>query len=244
VNIVKGVRNTLVLGYMLGALWIIRTPVTLFFSLITAFSLSFLVVAIEGLRGSLPAIVGGLVSVAVSSGMTAGSDATNYRLNYRFQDIIVASPVTRTEYVAGLGVAQLLFHSPGLLVYLTLLYMLFRPALRSLALIVLVVLVTWLFSSSLGFFYSSYAPNVRHAGQLAGVISSALVVLPPVYYPASLLPKILVRISQLVPTVDASELIRGVLTGSAWQYSMWIILLVYTTTFYTLTAKKAKWRQD
>ncbi|PSN90061.1 hypothetical protein B9Q03_07635, partial [Candidatus Marsarchaeota G2 archaeon OSP_D] len=73
---------------------------------------------------------------------------------------------------------------------------------------------------------------------------SALVVLPPVYYPASLLPKILVRISQLVPTVDASELIRGVLTGSAWQYSMWIILLIYTTTFYTLTAKKAKWRQD
>jgi ABC-2 type transport system permease protein len=112
--------------------------------------------------------------------------------------------------------------------------------------ILAVVFLTWITTSSIGFFLSTYVLNTRTAFLTVSFISIVLSVLPPVFYPLQIVPDQLRWLAELVPTTHSSVLIQAAvgLQSTASQTLMsWLALPVFTIIFLSLALFKAKWTE-
>lgn len=80
------------------------------------FSLLFVVFVIGGGQNLPFAVVGGMVVALVGFGLSVGADLAYYKIEFKLQDIFIASPVSSLTYVSGLALSLLLFGLPSLVV--------------------------------------------------------------------------------------------------------------------------------
>jgi ABC-2 type transport system permease protein len=110
-----------------------------------------------------------------------------------------------------------------------------------------VAVLTWMTTSSIGFFLSTYVLNTRTAYLTVTFISIIISVLPPVFYPIRVLPAQVRWLSELAPTTHASVLIQA-LSGLPVSYTQtivsWAALPAFTVAFLALALLKAKWRES
>lgn len=110
-SIFTGVRSALVLNYMLSILWIKRNPLTVIHLLATPFAVLFLLCVVGGAGYVGFALAGIIVMVLVYVGADLVSEAVWHRLTLKFQDMLVASPISRLSYMLGLSLSRLLCSS-------------------------------------------------------------------------------------------------------------------------------------
>jgi ABC-2 type transport system permease protein len=81
----------------------------------TPFTLLFILfVSSDG--AALPyGLAGALTMVTTELGLFVGTDLASYKLQNRFQDIVVASPVTPLTYMFGVALSELFFGAPALI---------------------------------------------------------------------------------------------------------------------------------
>jgi len=239
-------KKALFLGYLTGFVWLRRDPTSAVYLASTPFAILFLIFMIS--KGDLlaSAVTGSLVMLLMHHGLSLGSDAMIYRLEYKFQDIMVASPISPAAYVVGLALSQLIFAGPATVFLSALIIMSMQNAWQVFVL-VLSLLLVWMSGSSLGFFFSTYVPNVKNAAQVTALLSGLLTIVPPVFYPIEFLPPFFQQLSYLIPTTHASLLLflsAGRQTPSTWAPTIgMLVLLGYTMFFVTLAVFKARWRQ-
>jgi len=245
-RIFASIRGALILAYLTGIVWLRRDPTSAFYLASTPFAMFFIIAMVT--RGGLVAnaISGGLVMLLLHHGLSLGSDATLYRIEYKLQDIVVASPISSAVYMLGLALSELVFAGPAAII-LGILAIALTPGPHNMALLTLTMLLVWLSGSSLGFLFSTYVPHVRSATQIVALLSGALTVLPPVFYPMNVLPDILQSASYLIPTTHASLLSLfslGQKIPENWSPSIGVFaLLLYTVSFACIALLKARWRQ-
>ena len=98
-------------------------------------------------------ILGGFILVMVNNGISIQGDLTHLRNDMKLQDMLVSSPVSPAIYVAGIALSELVFSIPDLIV-LSILAVIFIHISATAALtIAAVMLLTFMFSISLGFFH-------------------------------------------------------------------------------------------
>ncbi len=110
-----------------------------------------------------------------------------------------------------------------------------------------VIFLTWITTSAIGFFLSTYVLNTRTAFLTVAFISIVLSVLPPVFYPLQIVPDQLKWIAELVPTTHSSVLIEnamGLPSTSSQVLISWLVLPVFTIIFLSLALFKAKWTEN
>jgi ABC-2 type transport system permease protein len=245
-GIAARLRAIAALSYYTGILVVIRSPGFIVFSSTTPFTVLFFLFVVGG--GSyLPyGVIGATVSILVSAGLFLGADATFNRVQYKFQDFCVASPLSAVDYMVGLSLGEVTFVAPslailvGLLAYLGLIGLNFP--------VVLVVMaLAWVSSSALGFFLSTFILQSRSAFSITSLIGTLLTVVPPVFYPIKVIPPAYRFLAYFVPTTHLSILMQSTFGLQKFLVSQielsWIVLGAYTLFFLGLAAFKARWRQ-
>ncbi|MGD0331214.1 MAG: ABC transporter permease [Nitrososphaeria archaeon] len=247
----KAWRNLRTIGalcYYLGIVPMIRIPTLLPFVFATPFTILF-ILFVNGQSTAFSYGLSGAITMTVAQqGLFLGADLTSYKIEHKFQSVVVASPVSPFTYMFSVAASELAFAVPPLAILLVILA--YRsPEVGALTIlgIVVVAVLTWMTTSSIGFFLSTYVLNTRTAFLTVTFISIILSVLPPVFYPMQLLPPQVRWLSELVPTTHASVLIQG-LSGLPVSYTQtivsWAALPAFTVAFLALALLKAKWREN
>ncbi len=245
-SIVRNMRTVGAIGYYLGILPMVRVPALLPFVFATPFTILF-ILYVSGSGAALSYGLAGAITMTVAQqGLILGADLTSFKIEHKFQSIVVASPVSSFTYFISIALSEILFAALPLAVLLAIVSHDGTGAFEILE-IIGVILLTWITTSSIGFFLSTYVLNTRTAFLTVTFISVVISVLPPVFYPLSLLPSFLRPIAELAPTTHASILIQSltnVPTGSAQVDLSWVALPIFTAIFMALALFKARWRES
>jgi ABC-2 type transport system permease protein len=241
----RTLRSLWAIMYYLGFIPTVRNPLFMAFVFSTPFTLLFILfVASNGT--ALPyGLAGALTMITTELGLFVGTDLASYKLQNRFQDMVVASPVSPLVYMFGVALSELVFGAPALFILFALIAGEGAP-LGSLLLCVGVVVLLWATTTSLGFFFSAYAPNTQNAFVINGFITTVLSVLPPVYYSVKVLPSFLVPLAEVIPTTEASSLFQGAIgLGFSIEPGAGLaVLLAATLIMLLLVSFRMKWRES
>jgi len=192
------------------------------------------------------AIGGGMILTMLSIGTSLQSDLTHYRQDLKFQDVLVASPVEAPVYVAGMALSELVYSTPGLLVFVFLWGAGGWANVESAFTLLGVLLLVWAFASALAFTLATYFEDVRESFIFSPLISIGLSVLPPVYYPITYIPEQFRFLAYLAPTTYAAILIHATVGGPVPSLSFgavcWGVLIAFTAGLFLLAGFKARWR--
>lgn len=246
-NAVKQFRAAVVIGYMLSITWLRRNLMSLVWLFATPFSLLFIITVTTGGRAFTLGVIGSLLLILSTVGTGLAGDATWYRLETKLQDFFVASPVNQLGYLLGIAFAGLFFASPALVVLIPLLIYVGFP-LFALPVAILSLVGVWLFSSSIGYLVSTFTSNLRNGWQSGLLLSVIVGILPPVFYPAEVLPSNILPLAYVIPTTNAALLIRSAM-GNAPTLPYWspliggLLILVSLAVALAVTSRVARWRQ-
>jgi len=223
----------------------LRNPLFIAFVFSTPFTLLFILFVASGGTALPYGLAGALTMVTTELGLFVGTDLASYKLQNRFQDMVVASPVSPLIYMFGVALSELVFGAPALIILFGLIAGQGASAI-SLASCLGVVVLLWVTTTSLGFFFSAYAPNTQNAFIINGFITTILSVLPPVYYSVNVLPSFLVPLAEVIPTTEASALFQGAigLGYSITPISGFVVLLVATAVMLVLVSFRMRWRES
>jgi ABC-2 type transport system permease protein len=243
----RRLRALLTLTYLNGVLPIRTQP--LYLINVVASPLSFLFFITIASNGTLLAdgLGGGMLMTMLSIGTSLQTDVSHYRQDLKLQDMVVASPVEAPTYVAGLALSELVYSLPGLSVFVILwAYYGWASPVGALS-IGLVLLLVWAFASALGFTLATFLQDVRETFIFSGIISLALSVLPPVYYPIQRLPGWLQPFAYASPTTYAADLLHRAFGQQALPGVSpavdWFVLIAFTIGLLALAGWKARWRE-
>jgi ABC-2 type transport system permease protein len=240
-------RTVGALSYYMGIVPMIRIPTLLPFVFATPFTILF-ILFVSGQPTLFAYGLSGAITMTVAQqGLFLGADLTNYKIEHKFQSIVVASPVSAFTYMFSVALSELAFSVPAIAVLLAILaYRTPGAGVVTIVGILVVAVLTWITTSSIGFFLSTYVLNTRTAFLTVTFISIILSILPPVFYPMDILPESVRWLSELVPTTHASVLIQG-LSGLSVSYEQtlisWGALPAFTVAFLALALLKARWRE-
>jgi ABC-2 type transport system permease protein len=238
-------RSLWAIMYYLGFTPMLRNPLFIAFVFSTPFTLLFILfVASNGT--ALPyGLAGALTMVTTELGLFVGTDLASYKLQNRFQDIVVASPVSPLAYMFGVALSELIFGAPALIILFGLIA---GQGASAVALVEClgVVMLLWVTTTSLGFFFSAYAPSSQNAFIINGFITTILSVLPPVYYSLNVLPGYLQPLAEILPTTEASALFQGSI-GLGYTVTPalgFLVLLASTIIMLLLVSFRMRWRES
>jgi ABC-2 type transport system permease protein len=244
----RNLRTVGSLSYYLGIVPMVRVPTLLPAVMATPFTILF-ILFVSGQNTAFAYGLSGAITMTVAQqGLFLGADLTNYKIEHKFQSIVVASPVSPLTYMFSVAASELAFGAPALAILLAILV--YRtPGAGALTVlgVVAVAVLTWMTTSSIGFFLSTYVLNTRTAYLTVTFISIIISILPPVFYPIRVLPVQVRWLSELAPTTHASILIQG-LSGLPVSFTQtlvsWVALPAFTAAFLALALLKAKWREN
>ncbi len=241
------VNQILLIAYVTGFLWLRRNPLSLVFTAISPFSLLFILFVVSNGQYVQFAVAGSLVMALVGFGLALGQDISLYKIEYKMQDVFVASPVSPIVYMLGLALSELLYGLPALVVLISL-AVFFSTSLAFLPILLINVILIWGTMSSIGFFLSSHMLHMRNATQLISFVNVVIAVVPPVFYPISTLPEPLQIVSYFVPTTHASLMLQysmGFPIPEGWSIYLGLFVQgIYFGFFMLIAKKKALWREN
>lgn len=151
-NYLLTIKQIFIIAHLTGFLWLKRNPLSLVFTAISPFSLLFILFVVSNGQYVQFAIAGSLVMALVGYGLSLGQDISLYKLEYKMQDVFVASPVTPLTYMLGLALSELLYGLPALLV-LVILAVVYSTSFSFIPLLIINIILIWGTMSSIGFFY-------------------------------------------------------------------------------------------
>jgi ABC-2 type transport system permease protein len=246
-RVARELRTIGALSYYIGVLPMLRIPTLLPFVFSTPFTILFILFVTGRGETIIYGIAGAITMTVSQQGLFLGADLTNLRIEHKFQSVVVASPVSPLTYMFSVATSELAFAAPALVVLLAITPY-FTNEVTSLTIlqILAVVFLTWITTSSIGFFLSTYVLNTRTAFLTVAFISIILSVLPPVFYPLQIIPDRLRWLAEIVPTTHSSVLIQsavGLPTAQSQTSMSWLALPVFTIVFLSLALFKAKWTE-
>lgn len=193
-------------------------------------------------------ILGGFILVMVNNGISIQGDLTHLRNDMKLQDMLVSSPVSPAIYVAGIALSELVFSIPDLVVLSILAVIFIHISAISALTVAAVMLLTFMFSISLGFFISTISRDVIEGWAFMGLISMVLSTLPPVYYPVTYIPMPFRYLAYISPTTFSAIIAQGsigfVKFSSSFILISWTVLIVVSIALIVFAIKRSRWREE
>jgi ABC-2 type transport system permease protein len=222
-------------------------PIMMVNTLLAPFSLLIVIVLIS--HGGLikVGIEGALIMTTITAGIGLQGDLSHLKNDMKLQDMVVSSPTGSLTYVAGMGVSELIFAAPVIVLLAILAAIYIHPTLLQTGIIIAVMAITFVFSIVLGFVLSTLTSDVMQSWGFSGIISVVLSTLPPVYYPLSYIPLPFRYLAYISPTTYAAEIVQsaiGYISISRLNLVVdWAVLIVICAALVVLAYKKARWRE-
>ncbi len=189
------------------------------------------------------AILGGIISIITGNALTAIGDTSFFKLELKLQELLIAADVTPIEYLLGMGLGNLLYSLPGLLLYIILGFVYNVINLIFLGLIILISIIVMIAATSLAYMTGSRVSHMRNSWGVGSFLSVILTMLPPLYYPYTFLPKYAIIPLMISPATPASILLQIFMVKSSLNYELLLILLFETLIYLFLALKVGKWEE-
>lgn len=239
------IRSIIVFAWFYGWLAVVREPFWLVSSLLSPLSIVVIMTIFGGVRYMSFGLLGGLaMAVTSSGGFTIIGDATYLRLELKYQSMLINTRLNPISYTLGLALSELTYALPGLAVFIILMQLIMRIPASLYLLIIPILALEWVAASMLGFTLSTLMNDVRYGWSLSGILGFLLGTLPPVFYPAYLLPTpyiALVSPVSIVSTVLQYIVLKINYPQTLIRLSV-IMLLVEAVIFTILALRKSRWR--
>ncbi len=226
----------------------VNYPIVLISTLLAPFSLLIVITFVS--HGTLlpVAISGALIMTMISAGTSMQQDLSHLKNDFKLQDMIVSSPTTSLIYLAGMALSEIVYSLPALIVLVVIAAIYIHTSAIGYLAMAGVAGVMFLFAVSLGFVLSTLTSDVVQSWAFAGIVSTILSALPPVYYPITYIPLPWQYLAYLSPATYAAEIMQNIVGLTSFS-SMnilidWIVIIAVAAFFAYLAVKKAKWRED
>ena len=222
-------------------------PIMLVNTLLAPFSILIIIVLVS--HGGLinVGIEGALIMTTITAGIGLQGDLSHLKNDMKLQDMVVSSPTSSFTYVAGMGVSEVIFAAPVMVLLAVLAAIYIHPTLIQTAILLAVMAMTFVFSIVLGFILSTLTSDVVQSWGFSGIVSVVLSTLPPVYYPLTYIPLPFRYLAYISPTTYAAEIAQsaiGFASISPLNLAVdWIILIAVCVALIILAYKKARWRE-
>ena len=250
-SLTLAIRQAFLIAHVNGLLWLRRYPASIIFTAMIPFSFLFIVFVIGGGQYTHLAFAGSLVAAAASYGLATGNNIITWKVDYKMQDIFVSSPVSSFTYMAGIALAELLFGLPAFVVLTTLIVFFSNDFLFSATMTVVTLVLVWASTSSIGYFISTRSTHPRFVESFMAFLRIAVVVLPPVFYPLSVVPTEELRyLAYSIPTTHASLILQHTMgfpqsLDDGWSPELgFAVIIAYIVGFALLAKTKAVWREN
>lgn len=239
-------RATFAIAWMFALDWL-RNWFTLVSLLMFPLGFYLTMNVLGGKAMSQQALLGFLVSGANQVGLVGLSQVVVFNRVYHTQELFVASPVTPTQYMMGLGLSRLLAGLPLQAFWLTLLLIRGDLTLATVPAIVGIVLLTYLGGCMIGFFMAAFIRSPQHISGVANMMGWLMMMLPPVLYPLDLATGIWKYLAMVLPVTNAAQLVRlaaGVAEGGMPAVLLHTGLFLLTTVAMgVLVMARSQWRE-
>lgn len=237
------IKYVILMAWYYGIKAIPRGPSYIVAALMTPLSLLFIVFIIT--HGVLVkfAIVGGFVITVASVALSSAGDAAFMRLQLRMQDLYVPTRVSPSDYMLALTLSYLMFSVPGIILYaiLGVLFHVFNTEAVFVLIGVLILLV--IATSSISFIISGTIKHVRNVWGIAAILSVAMTVLPPTFYPYNYIPRYALYILSISPVTPAAVIAQSVFKLSPVLLLEVPVLIGETGVLFVLARYLTRWRE-
>ncbi len=192
-------------------------------------------------------IEGALIMTAVMSGVSMQGDISHLKNDLKLQDMVVTSPTGPMTYVAGMGISEIVFSIPVLILLIILASIYLHPTILQSLTIIAIMGVMFVFSISLGFFLSTLTTDIIQSWGFSGIVTVLLSTIPPVYYPLSYIPLPFRYIAYISPTTYAAQIAQaamGYVNINLTSLGIdWAVIIAVCIALFLIGYKKARWRE-
>ena len=189
-------------------------------------------------------VVGGFIAIVAENSLFSSSDAAFQRIELKFQDLLVTTRISHLDYILAMGLSFLAPSLPGIAVYAVIGAIIHIFTLASAALFAAILVLVLLSTLSIAFMIASFAKHTRNIWGISSIMVVLLTMVPPTFYPYTILPKAVLYLFMLSPVTLAAIASQGAF-GLTPPLSYAIPLLVAETIIYFAIAMKlTKWRED
>jgi ABC-2 type transport system permease protein len=222
-------------------------PAVLVITVLSPLSFLTLIFFISG--GTLLAvgIVGGLIMTMFSAGTSLQADLSHLKNDFKLQDMVVSSPTSASVYVTGMALSELIYSSPALIILAILFGAFIHVTFIAVFGIVIVMLLMFLMSISLGFAFATFSTDIVQSFAFTRLLSLLFTTLAPVYYPVTYIPLPWRYLAYLSPTTYAAQIAQYLIGFLVVPNNLliidWIVLLSLTALFLWVGTRKARWRE-
>ena len=241
----KRLREAFYIG-MFDSLPLLRDPAILvLLSMISMLPVLFTFVFTGTGPSTDQALVGAVVLSLAFTGLFSAQSVYFNKHWFRFQDILVASPVSPASYAFGLSLSTFIVSIPTLAIALGLILANHAVPVLGLLLAISVSLALWVSMLFTGFALGASTKNVRRANTLPNVLAFFLGFIPPVYYPLDRLPESIQPFALLAPTTHAAQLAKhyvGLIVVPDSQILIgWAYMVGFAGLMAFLALRRAHW---
>ncbi len=172
---------------LIGWRWVARNPVaTIVPILLPFFFLYFL--ALISPPNLLPLqVVGAMLFTTQNIGSWCLSDSAYWRLEQRLQDMFVASPLGKFQYLFGVAFSNLIPAMPALVILGIILSVITPVTLLGWLVLASAVFMVWVLYSAIGIAVSSRLQSQMEVWPVGNLVFTTLGILSPLYYPLTFL---------------------------------------------------------
>ncbi len=240
--------SQLLASIMVNAIYEMKSyPVILINTVLSPLSFLILIFFVSG--GALlgVAILGGLIMTMFQAGTFLQADLSHFKNDFKLQEMVVSSPTSAVTYVSGMAISELIYSSPAILILAVLFAMYIHIPFVNVMGIVIVLLLMFLTSVSLGFALATVSSDIVQSFAFSRLLTVLFSTLAPVYYPIELIPEPFRYVAYLSPTTYAAQISQDL--GGFFPISYgamfldWIILLATTAVFLWIGIRRSRWRE-
>ena len=189
-------------------------------------------------------VVGGFIAIVAENSLFSSSDAAFQRIELKFQDLLVTTRISHLDYILAMGLSFLAPSLPGIAVYAVIGAIIHIFTLASAALFAAILVLVLLSTLSIAFMIASFAKHTRNIWGISSIMVVLLTMVPPTFYPYTILPKVVLYLFMLSPVTLAAIASQDAF-GLTPPLSYAIPLLVAETIIYFAIAMKlTKWREN
>jgi ABC-2 type transport system permease protein len=236
----------MVLGVaVLSSRWVVRQPAWLVQDALMVAAFGLILWAWGGIEAVKSVVIGWIVAGAWGAGINGVGQEVGWSRVQGTLQMFIASPLTPRAYFLGVLLGSTIFVIPVELAIVSLLaYAMGAPSLVLAALVAGLLLTP--ISTLLGLSIAMRIKRPTNISAITNPVTSVLILLPPVFYPALALPEPLRLLAIAVPTGAAAELSRA-MAGyyNAFSYvEPLAVLVAWAAIAIVLASRTIRWGHE
>ncbi len=222
-------------------------PVILINTVLSPLSFLILIFFVSGGELLGVAILGGLIMTMFQAGTFLQADLSHLKNDFKIQEMVVSSPTSAVTYVSGMAISELIYSSPALVILGILFALYIHIPFINVVCIVIVLLLMFLTSVSLGFALATVSSDIVQSFAFSRLLTVLFSTLAPVYYPIDLIPEPFRYAAYLSPTPYAAQISQDL--GGFFPIAPdmmildWTVLVASTVIFLWIGVRRSRWRE-